>query len=442
MDAQLRDQLVASLIDNNLVFICGAGLSMCGDSDIPSAAELAEQCYDNYYAKYAQQLPEGLRSNLEGLTKHLYADGQLQRRFIPLVPWSRFRKGNPNDGHTAIADFLACRAVPLSISTNFDTLIETAANRLGEPDFCPITDANDSAIPRDHSPYLKVHGCAYLSRATTLWCREQLADEPIKGLLENAETFLRAALNGKDLVFVGFWTDWSYMNEVLETTVGQIEPNRIVLVDIAAADVVQEKAPRLWELSQSNDVIFEHVRESADEFLNQLRLAYSTNFLDRLLLHSQQAYQAHFGEEAGLETLGPWPHDINVLYGLRRDLTGAANSTPVREKDPIDSITTAGAMLIHLLRSGGEFVDDLIVLETQRIRVVAGRGVPLSIVKAQYVGNSNSLGERELVICAGATDDGDAKANVIRGEGSESVIRGGLAGRWLTLERAIDEIGV
>ncbi len=413
---------------------------MCGDSDIPTAAQLSNECFDAYRQKYAQELPEELRNNLEALTEHFYASGQLIGRFIPLVPWSRFRNTAPNDGHAAIADFLACGAVPLSITANYDTLVEAAASKLGEPDFCAITDADDVNDPRDHSPYLKIHGCALLARKKTVWCKPQIQDEPLSSQIARAETYLRAALNGKDLIFVGFWTDWAYLNDILEATVNQIEPRRIVLVDIAELKVLEEKAPDLWALCQSSNIIFDHVKEPADEFLNELRLAYSSNFMDRLVTMSGQAYEAHFGETPTTAVPGPWPANVPTLYGLRRNLTGAGDETPVREKNPIDSMVTAGAVLVRLLDKGADFDGELVLFDEQKVRIIAGQGVPLSIVKSRYVGDANNLGEDEVIICAGATDDGDAKPHIVRGKGEDTVIRGGLNGRWLTLEAAVDAL--
>ena len=62
----------------------------------------------------------------------------------------------------------------------------------------------------------KIHGCCVKERVNTIWCNQQLtADPTIRARIERYKTWLLASLPNKDLLIIGFWTDWKYLNDVL-----------------------------------------------------------------------------------------------------------------------------------------------------------------------------------------------------------------------------------
>src|SRR5258706_10105637 len=135
MDNALAAQLLTAIEGDRLVVLCGAGLSMSAPSSLPPAWLLAKQCAEKFRRITGDALPADHQEDLEKLAQYFKTLNELQATLIDqLVDWSPFR-GNPNAGHEALADFLACGVIESGISTNYDVLIEKAAGGLGEPDF-------------------------------------------------------------------------------------------------------------------------------------------------------------------------------------------------------------------------------------------------------------------------------------------------------------------
>ena len=249
-----------------MAVICGAGLSMSPPTQLFSAGALAERCAGRYTQVTGTQLPNEIRSDLERLVDHCLGLNRF-RELLHFVPWESFFR-NPNDGHIAIADFLCCGALTLAATTNYDTHIEDAAMQLGEHDFQSVLDGVEVGELSDrHRPFLKLHGCCKRDRKNTLWAHSQIStNDVIRERLDNSANWLRGHLVGKDLVVVGFWTDWAYLNDVLSDAVAGSEPRTVVLVDPDDPQVLQEKAPKLWDWANQPETEFFHVPEDAAAF--------------------------------------------------------------------------------------------------------------------------------------------------------------------------------
>lgn len=301
MDNQVAQRLLESIELNRLVLICGAGVSMSAPSSLPSAARLAQQSsrrYDSY--ALPDKLPDAARNDLEQLTEFLFRKGEQNFFIRKLVDWVPFR-GAPNRGHFAVADLLTCGAAGIGVTTNYDDLIEQGASQLGEGDFEPSLDGASASITRAHSPLLKIHGCVH-DKDHTLWCQSQLwhgnsygPNIQLRKRLVSSRDWLIGNLAEKDLVIVGFWTDWPYLNKTLLACLRSLTPPFVVLVDKAPAEDLKKKAPRLWRWAERKSVQFKHVREGANEFMEELRRMYSRNFLERLLISSQPGFKALTG---------------------------------------------------------------------------------------------------------------------------------------------------
>ena len=125
-DDPTRTRLLGSIEANNLVLLCGAGLSIPEPSYLMSAVQVSRTCYDKYLP--IMELPPGLRDDVEQLAGHFCSNGELESVFLgTLVPWNDL-VGQPNKGHAAVADFLICGAAVGALSANFDPLIEHWAN--------------------------------------------------------------------------------------------------------------------------------------------------------------------------------------------------------------------------------------------------------------------------------------------------------------------------
>src|SRR2546429_9695500 len=101
-------RLLGSIEAGQLIFLCGAGLSIPPPSNLMSAARVARTCYDKW--RPTESLPAALREDIDRLAGHFHAQGTLKTVFIStLVPWDDL-VGQPNEGHAAVADFLICGA--------------------------------------------------------------------------------------------------------------------------------------------------------------------------------------------------------------------------------------------------------------------------------------------------------------------------------------------
>jgi hypothetical protein len=243
-------------------------------SGVPSAPALAAQCAAAYETISGIELPERLHWDIEALADYFAERNQLQSIFLNRVIRSAdlgafFR--NPNLGHEAIGDFLGCGAIELNISTNVDDLTERASELLGEPKANIAIDRAEAARPWNHKPHVKLHGCFRRDIADTLWCSRQLQMNPFQTRIQEFREWLPGILLERDLVFVGFWSDWAYLNQVLEGVLSNTQAGRIVLVNPTDPDLLQEKAPGLWALAHTEGTEFIHVRQSGDVFLDELR---------------------------------------------------------------------------------------------------------------------------------------------------------------------------
>jgi hypothetical protein len=118
-----------ALFADRLVLLCGAGLSMAAPSSLPSAAELAQKAKQKYDATFGADrapLPESIGDQAE----FFFQRGELVTVYLRTYIDHNAFAGVPNAGHYAAADLLLVGAFATAVSTNVDTLIETAGNML------------------------------------------------------------------------------------------------------------------------------------------------------------------------------------------------------------------------------------------------------------------------------------------------------------------------
>jgi hypothetical protein len=102
---------------------------------------------------------------------------------------------------------------------------------------------------------------------------------------------LTVRLLDRDLLIVGYWTDWDYLNGVLERSLGAVRPARVIIVDPAEGASLAAKAPALYALGQRARLAFQHVSASGSEFLERLRLKFSKSFVRRVLYAGIDEYR-------------------------------------------------------------------------------------------------------------------------------------------------------
>ncbi len=434
VDPDIRQGLLGSIAANRLVVICGAGLSMARPTCLPSAKALAASTARLYETITGDALDPRLHDDLEALAKFIWERGQLRTLFIQrLVDWAPFRR-KPNSGHSAIADLLLCSGIEAAVSTNYDTHIEDAAFDLGEGDFRIALDgAQAQTCPPTQRPLLKLHGCCQCDRDNTVWLKEQLGELVVSRRTALSRDWIRANLRQRDLIFVGFWSDWAYLNEVLERIVADLppdEPRLAVLVDPDPWPSLVKKAPVLSEWAQNGAAItFRHAQEYAEVFLEELRVQISLQFVRTVLSAAGRTYEGLAGHPpARLRPPIAVSGGGDELYGLRRDLTGMGPRDAVRTLRP-DGLELIGAFLLALLLRGATVKGGILQYQGQSLRVFNGAGKLMSQVRARLEAPQHLTIPVDEIICVNAFPD-PSPPNIVRPGAGSTVVRPQAAATW------------
>jgi len=435
----ILQRVLDSIEAQNLVLLCGAGLSIPDPSKLMSAVAVARQIYDDYAA--TQVLPAALREDIDQLAGHFLASNQFEPLFINrLVPWNDLT-GQPNEGHAAVGDFLLSRAARAALSANFDPMVEQWSSQRKVQLRGALDGTQATAYADSTSPLLKFHGCMNLDRARTLWTQGQLALADINERVESCKNWMGLNLPHRDLLVVGFWTDWGYFNDVLAAVLGGGATNSITVIDPQPSALLEAKAPTLWAtLSASR--LFAHVEASGNEVLPEIRRAYSKVWTRKLYSLGAPLYQAEKGIAAPAGGFDAPDLDVEAFYDLRRDSEGVPMNRAARQKSP--GLSAAQTGLAHLLMNAvaDGWKGSWYTKAGQTIRVVHGAGEGLTTVEDRFT-EPPTAPKADIVICAGAMDQGVPGS--IMGKGSPAGIvrsKAGAGSRWITLEAAKVELAL
>jgi hypothetical protein len=436
---EVRAHLLASMDAGRLVVVCGAGLSMAAPSNLPSARRVAEMCFDEYALTADPNCNLALRKNLEALAEHFVALNTLKTIFIEhLVPWQAFVRPS-NRGHAAIADFLITRAAVAGLSSNYDTLIERRAWDYGA-DFRGSLDGDEAAVHANtQGPLLKFHGCADRDRLSTVWAPSQLADQPIAGRIAKSKIWMSANLRQKDLLVVGFWSDWEYLNQVIGSALEDVAPLSVTVVDLLPADQLEQKAPDLWALAHEPHVAFKHVQESGADVLDELRHAFSTNYLRKIFAIGRTAFEKAAGVACDPAWLEVANFDCETLYGWRRDAEGVPSGRPASMKRP-GEWEALGYFHLLLRRAGAEQHAEGYRMHGRTIRVINGGAAVLSQLRSRFIEAPITV-TADVVVAVGATDLG-LPENVIRRGRPGDLVRPAAGGLWFDVQGARAELNI
>ncbi len=438
MNQALVDQLLTSIDSDRLVIVCGAGLSMALPSVVPGSVQLAGEISAKYEV-LGRTLPSAIRADLGKLAEFFFSNGMLPDLISKLVDWTPFRK-LPNEGHEAIADFLACGVVEFVLTTNFDSLVEESAAVLGEPNFQGAIKTEDLTLPTQHQPYVKIHGCLIKEWGKTVWCESQLtSDVELKDRITSLSTWLSTHLHGRDVLLIGFWTDWDYLHMVLESAISKTRPNRVVLVDRDSATNLERKAPALWEWATRQSATFHHERESGAKFLSELRKRFSLAFFAQLLSNSCITYSALSGGKDPLVSPNFSILSARDLFAFRRDSEGLAVGSIPRNKRPDTTMSALGALHFAFASKYAALDGNRYFFAGKRYRLVQGAGRSLSEIKTIFEKEPPEPVPTDVVVCAGAIDDG-CITSVIRTAVGGGIIRPGSAAKWITTNDAFTEL--
>lgn len=437
LSTDLKTRLLGSIEVGNLVVICGAGLSIPTPSNLMTAAQVADRCYEKWRA--TEVLPAPLRYDVEKLATHFYETHQFESVFIDhLVPWNEL-VGEPNVGHAAVADMLICKAAVAALSGNFDPLIEQWAQRR-KIAMRGARDGVEAAAPAAYNPLLKFHGCFSIDPKTTIWTREQLNEPIVSQRIESCIQWMNLHLPGKHLLIVGFWTDWDYLNDTIERIAGANGISAITVVNMLPEAALQARAPNLWAQLKAASLLFHLVEASAEATLDELRLLFSEVWARKFFRLAKTALEAEgspYPEEIEIAT---W--ESNDVYELRLDAEGLPYNRAAVLKEPAAEASVAALAHLLLVNAKAGRRRAWYTHHGQLIRVIHGAGQPISAIQEKY--NEPPAGDQpDIIICAGAFRLGTPGRIIASGSGS-SVIRprhGGLT-RWLTFEEARMELAI
>jgi hypothetical protein len=421
-----------ALLADRLALLCGAGLSMAPPSSVPSAAALAWEAKQKYDATFGTGRPP-LAETIDDQAEFFFAHGQLETVYLrTYIDYHTFAV-EVNIGHVAVADLLLTRAISTVVSTNVDRLIETAGSKLFGEVGAGVSRARVAALAPNISPLLKIHGC-WSDPSNTVWAVSQLAADPIKTRIEECSDWLINRLLDRDLVIVGFCTDWDYLNQVLEVSLGAVCPARVIVIDPCETATFEEKAPELFALGQRASSEFLHIRISGDEFLNKLRVEFSRTYIRRVLSAGVKTYSDQVGTAVDDTWLEPHSSDADILWCIRRDLEGCNPNEPAKGREPIEE-PLLGMTLLQIQARGAVADGSYWNLNGQRMRVLRAANRPLYEVENAFSRETAPVVAPDYVIAVGA-EALPLPPSIARGGGSGSIARG-TSSRWLSRTEAV-----
>jgi hypothetical protein len=437
LDPAVLKRIVHSMEAGNLVVLCGAGLSRPEPSRLMLAREVCNSCYDKHAP--VERLDPDLREDLDRLAEHFFDQGEFEKLFLAtLVPWKSLA-GRPNAGHAAIGDLLMSGAVAAVLSSNYDTLIESFCNDRRFPLMGALDGIEAVAHSKTCHPLLKFHGCMNRGRYETLWTQAQLdrGSAVTKARIESCKGWMGAHLPNRDLLVVGFWTDWGYLNDVLADALDSVHPTSVTVINTGPSAGLAAKAPKLWAtLSAAAD--FQHVDADGDVALTEIRRAFCDLWIRKLYDRGAALYRQDAATASTPLPAAP-SLPIDEAYALRLDCEGLAGDDAARQFEPTGAAAQT-AFMHMLLATKARRVGSWYDVGGRTVRVVHGAGEGLSTVKDRFV-EAPSVLQSDIVICAGAIDLGLPGAIVPSGSGA-STIRPASGGRaeWMTLEQGRTEL--
>jgi len=429
-------RLLGSIEADRLIILCGAGLSVPPPSDLMSAVRVARTCYDTY--RPIKALPPDIRDKIDELAAYFHGTGELESLFIgKLVPWNKL-VGDPNTGHAAVSDFLICRAAYAVLSANFDTLIEQWAWSRKISMRGALDGKEAMSFKEDSNPLVKFHGCLFRGREETLWTADQLGEKKIADRVKACSDWMKLTLPGMDLLVVGFWSDWGYLNDVLAEAMTATSFGSVTVVDPVTTTDLEAKAPKLWATLVGGTSSFKHVQASGSEVLVELRTGFSKVWVKKfyalgkaLLELDGRTYSEHEPDMS-----------CDDLYDCRRDAEGVPYNRAARKKAPPPEAAQASFFHHLLIEATAAREGPWYKIGGNRVRVVNGAGQGLTSVREQYR-EPSALITADIVVCAGAVDWSVPGSIIGSGTGASIVHpSGGGGARWMTLEQARGELGI
>lgn len=431
------NQALNSLLASRLALLAGAGLSMATPSSLPSAYVLAAAAklkYDGQYGATRAPLAEGI----EQQAQFFFDNGELETVYLRTLIDKNAFAGRPNPGHLATADLLLVGGIQTAITTNVDQLIENAGSHLYGQIGAGIDVQHVATLTPDIKPLLKIHGCRS-DPPSMVWAPGQILIPPISDRITGNSAWLNIQLLDRDLLIIGYWTDWDYLNEILQATLGTVSPSRVIVIDPADPASFEEKAPNLFALGQRATTSFQHVRASGSDFLDVLRKEFSRSFVRRVLTHAAADYEHITGNPPDPTWVEPQNLDNDILWLIRRDLEGQLPNAPSNALQPHPE-TLLGLTLLQLQAAGATQDGPYWQINGSKVRVIRAANKILHRVESEFARETAPVVAPDFVVAVGS-DSQSLPNNIARGSNSPSITRGS-ASRWITRTDAVQEFNL
>lgn len=124
--------------------------------------------------------------------------------------------------------------------------------------------------------------------------------------------------------------------------------------------------------------------------------------------------------------------DTENLHSIRRDFCGVPPGEIPRLREPHECMHAAASEHLKMINSGTVLDGPIYLVGGRRVRIINGMTRPLSKVRGEFLGKLPGRPPEDVIVCAGATDDGNAKTNIVREQADPTVVRPTWPGRWVT----------
>ncbi len=218
-----------------------------------------------------------------------------------------------------------------------------------------------------------------------------------------------------------------------------VDPLSVTVIDPSPTEALQQKAPELWDIAHANNVTFSHVREFGAVALDELRQAFSSNYIRQVLAAGRAIFEERTGAAFNAAILDVGAFDSETLYGWRRDAEGVPATQPATRLQPANH-EALGFFHLVLREAGATPQPAGYDLNGRSIRVINGAGTFLSSLRSKFVEPPSAI-SADIIVAVGATDLG-VPANVVRSGRVNDVIRPDAGGRWFDLKGALVELNI
>jgi hypothetical protein len=162
---------------------------------------------------------------------------------------------------------------------------------------------------------------------------------------------LNVRLLDRDLLIVGYWTDWDYLNEILAATLGAVNPARVIVVDLADRRNVSGKGAGSLRARAACVDGLSACAGFRRRLPYSLRCHFSKSFVRRVLHLGANEYSDYTGSNPDAAWIEPRDLDNITLWQIPRDLEGRMPNEPAKERKPAAE-SLVGLTLLQLQACG------------------------------------------------------------------------------------------